>query len=105
MKILAMNRLSLPAVAVIVLMGTSCITDRLSGQTVKETRNVSTVNSLRLTMSADVYLTQGDNQSVVVEADKDVMQYIETEAEGETLVIKNREGHWRNSGQIKIYIT
>jgi len=56
-------------------------------------------------MSADVYLSQGDQQSVEVEADKAAMEFIETEINGNTLVVRNREGHWRNLGRIKIYIT
>jgi hypothetical protein len=56
-------------------------------------------------MSADVYLSQGDHQSVHVEADKGSMEYIETEVHGNTLVVRNREGHWRNLGHIRVYIT
>jgi hypothetical protein len=56
-------------------------------------------------MSADVVLSQGDHQSVQVEADKAAMEYIETETKGNTLVVKNREGHWHNLGHITVYIT
>jgi hypothetical protein len=56
-------------------------------------------------MSADVFLSQGDHQSVEVEADKASMEYIETETHGNALVVKNREGHWHNLGRIRIYIT
>ena len=83
----------------------SCTTDVLTGQTVKETRNLPAFNALTLTMSADVYLSQGDHQSVQVEADKGSLEYIETETSGNTLVVKTREGHWHNLGHVKIYIT
>jgi hypothetical protein len=83
----------------------SCATDVLTGQTVKESRNLSAFNSLKLAMSADVYLSQGDHQSVQVEADKGSLEYIETEINGNTLVVRNQDGHWRNLGNIKIYIT
>jgi carbon monoxide dehydrogenase subunit G len=56
-------------------------------------------------MSADIYLSQGDQQSVQVEADKNSLEYIVTETNGNTLVIKNRENHWKNLGHIRIYIT
>jgi hypothetical protein len=105
MKILKMNTLIVRSFALIAILWTSCATDMLTGQTVKENRDVSSFNSLRLSMSADVYVSQGDKQSVVVEADKASMEYIETETNGGTLVIKNREGHWRNLGPIKVYIT
>jgi hypothetical protein len=83
----------------------SCATDVMTGQTVKETRNLPAFNELKLTMSADVFLSQGDHQSVEVEADKASMEYIETETHGNALVVKNREGHWHNLGRIRIYIT
>jgi hypothetical protein len=40
-----------------------------------------------------------------VEADKGSLEYIETETRGNTLVVKNRDGHWHNLGHIRIYIT
>jgi hypothetical protein len=105
MKTRKMNKRSL----IILLMGCSvwlsCATDILTGQTVKETRNLPAFNALKLAMSADVYLSQGNQQSVQVEADKASQEYIETEIHGNALVVKNRDGHWNNLGHIKIYIT
>jgi hypothetical protein len=105
MKTQKMNKVS----AIVMIIGCSvwlsCATDVLTGQTVKETRNVPAFDALELTMSADVFISQGDQQSVVVEADKNAMEYIETETRGNTLTVKNKEGHWRNLGTIKIYIT
>ncbi len=105
MKTRKMNKKSFIILLIGCSVWLSCATDILTGQTVKETRNLPAFNALKLTMSADVYLSQGDHQSVQVEADKGAMANIETETHGNTLVVKNREGHWNNLGRIKIYIT
>jgi hypothetical protein len=105
MKSRKMNKMSFLSLLIACSLWLSCATDQLTGQTVKETRNVSAFNALHLAMSADVYLSQGDHQSVQVEADKGSMEYIETETNGNTLTVKNHEGHWRNLGHIKVYIT
>ena len=105
MKTRKMNTMSFMTLILGCSLWLSCATDVLTGQTVKETRKVSSFNALKLTMSADVYLTQGDHQSVEVEADKASLEYIETETNGNTLVVRNRENHWHNLGHIKVYIT
>jgi hypothetical protein len=105
MKTRKMNKRSFLVLFIGCSVWLSCATDILTGQTVKETRNVTAFNALKLTMSADVYLSQGNPQSVQVEADKASQEYIETEVRGNALVVKNKEGHWHNLGHIKIYIT
>jgi len=105
MKTRKMNKMSYLTVIIGCSLWLACASGELTGQTVKESRNLPAFNALNLTMSADVYLTQGDHQSVQVEADKESLEYIETETRGNTLVIKNRDGHWHNLGRIRIYIT
>jgi hypothetical protein len=105
MKTRKMNTMSFLMLLIGSSLWLSCASDVMTGQTIKETRNLPAFNALNLTMSADVYLSQGDQQSVQVEADKGSMEYIETETNGNTLVVKNRDGHWHNLGHIKIYIT
>ncbi len=79
MKTRKMNKMSFLAMILGCSVWLSCASDILTGQTVKETRNLPAFNALNLTMSADVYLSQGDHQSVQVEADKGSLEYIETE--------------------------
>jgi hypothetical protein len=83
----------------------TCTTGLLSGQTVKESRNVSAFTGINLSISANVILRQGNETSMEIEADKNVMSIIETEVNGRTLQIKNRDGHFRNLGEVRIYIT
>jgi hypothetical protein len=83
----------------------SCVTNVLTGQTVKETRNVSDFDGVALAFSGDVYITQGSPLKVEIEADKSTLEIIETEVQGSVLVLKTRNGHWRDLGPIKAYIT
>ena len=83
----------------------SCSTGTITGQTMKETRNVTPFNAIALAMSGNIYLSQGDHQSVEIETDKASLEFIETETRGNTLTVKTREGQWHNLGQVKVYIT
>jgi hypothetical protein len=83
----------------------SCITNVLTGQTVKETRDVAGFTGVTLAFSGNVFVTQGSPQKVVIEADKGTMEKIETELHGDNLVLKTRDGHWRDLGKINVYIT
>jgi hypothetical protein len=105
MKTSRMNKTSLFALLIGCGAWLSCATGVTTGQTVKEVRNVSSFDGMSLAMAANVYLTQGDHQSVEVEADKNALEFIRTEIDGNTLTIKTKEGHWRNLGQVNIYVT
>lgn len=105
MKKLGMNKASLLVALMSFGIWIACATGPLAGQTVKETRNPGPFNALSLSMSANVYLSQGNNLSVEIECDKNDLEYIETETKGNTLEIKTRNGHWHDLGNVKIYIT
>ncbi|HLO57139.1 MAG TPA: head GIN domain-containing protein [Bacteroidales bacterium] len=83
----------------------SCVTNVLTGQTVKETRDVGSFTGVTLAFSGNVYITQGSPAKVVIEADQNTMDKIETEIHGSNLVLKTRDGYWRNLGKINAYIT
>lgn len=75
----------------------------------KVTRNVGEFRGVSLGMSADLYVTQGNNSSVVIEAPDDVQQHIETKIRDGVLII-NQDQDWKwwknwNSKNVKIYIT
>jgi hypothetical protein len=95
-----MRTLILFALALIV----SCNAPLLSGETIKETRDVSSFSSISLTMAADVYLTQGPVQKVEIEGDKNAIAEIETKVEGGKLKIETKDFHG-NTGKITLYIT
>jgi len=83
----------------------SCTTGSLTGQTVKEDRNLPAFQALSLAMAGELYLSQGNPQSVKIEADKADLEDIITEVKGNRLVVRNKEGHWRGMENVKIYIT
>lgn len=91
----------------LVILLSSC-TSGLSGEIKKETRNVKEFAGISLSIAADVYLTQGNNHSLTIEADKEILEKIVTEVSGSNLLIKTERGvrfnSWRNSS-IKIHIT
>lgn len=105
MSLKIVKTLGLYVTAIVCFTQLSCSTVELSGQTVKESRNLSAFSEVVLTMSANVYLTQGNQQSVEVEADKAVLDDIITEISGNSVVIRTKEGHWHNLGNVKVYIT
>jgi hypothetical protein len=58
-----------------------------SGKVVEETRPVSGFDSIASSGSGDVIITQGDTESLKVEAEENLMRYIRTEVRGNTLHI------------------
>jgi hypothetical protein len=105
MKTKRTKKASLIAMIICCSVLLTCSTGPITGQTIKEKRDCDTFNKLALAMSANIYLSQGDRQSVEIEADKATLENIETETRGNTLTVKSKEGHWRNLGPVKIYIT
>ena len=72
----------------------------------KENRNVGEFNEISLAVSANLYLTQGNTNEVIIEADEDVLEKIETEVSGGCLEIKFEKWYnYRGMDKINIYIT
>ncbi|MDZ4205581.1 MAG: head GIN domain-containing protein [Bacteroidales bacterium] len=61
-----------------------------SGNLVKETLNIKDFNALRVSGAFSVYLSQGETESVVIEADDNIHDYIIAEVQGKTLRIGTR---------------
>jgi hypothetical protein len=78
----------------------------------KETRNVGTFTKVSFRFPGKLILKQGSPQSVVLEGDKETLSKIETDVEGNKLVI-GREGKWgwgdwswgREDHRITAYVT
>jgi hypothetical protein len=75
----------------------------------RETREVGTFTRLAFRVPGKLYLKQGSPQKVELEGPSDVLKEIETELEGDRLVI-GKESHWRNwnwkdSEKIVAYVT
>lgn len=82
----------------------TCV-NALNGQTVKEVRDVSGFTGVSLAFSGDVYITQGSQFKVEIEAEKNVMDLLITETDGDRLVFRTKNGVWRNLGTVKAFVT
>ncbi|MEO7393570.1 MAG: head GIN domain-containing protein [Chitinophagaceae bacterium] len=69
-----------------------------NGQMKKETREVSNYTSLASQGSMDVQIAYGNSNSVVVEADENLLPYIETFVDNGKLTIKSKKGVNLKSG-------
>src|SRR4051812_31449754 len=76
------------------------------GNTKKETRDVTGFSGLSVGGSAHVFLVQGSTESVVVEADANLLPYIVSEKEGGNLSIHFKRGYdLKSSKPINVYVT
>lgn len=105
MKTVLFHKANMIVLAFGSLVALSCSTGNLTGQIVKEARNVAVVEGVALAFSGNVYITQGSSQKVEIEAEKSTLEIIETKVDGNTLVLKTKNGHWRDLGKITAYIT
>jgi hypothetical protein len=92
-------------ILVAAVLALSCNVSVMSGETIKETRDVGQFSSISLTISADVYLTQGTVQKVEVEGDKNSLQELETVVTNEVLKIQKKKPVGGNIEKVVIYIT
>jgi DUF4097 and DUF4098 domain-containing protein YvlB len=75
-----------------------------TGPRVEKELQLADLNGLKLTLSADVYLTQGNTQSVRVSAQQNIIDLLETKVENGVWKIKTSEQIGKHT-PIKIYIT
>ena len=79
--------------------------DRSTGNFIKEERNVSNSSRLNVGGAFKVFLAQGDQEKIVIEADADEMKDIKTEVAGNTLKIY-MDSQWSSRyHEITIWLT
>ncbi len=77
-----------------------------NGNVVEENRPVESFSSIDVGGVLNVYLTQGDTESVTVEADENLLDLIITENRGNTLVVKLKKGiDIKKAKDKNVYIT
>ena len=80
--------------------------ERGSGHIVSDTRSASGFHSIEVSGAIDVYVKQDSSTAVKVEADDNLLQYVEVFTENSTLVIKTRSHRWlRPTNKIKVYVS
>ena len=90
-----MNKRAILALIVIALLLSACgglNIIRGSGDVITESRNVRDFDRVTLSGSGDVIITQGDDESLTVETDDNIMQYVTTEVRGGTLYLGFERG-------------
>lgn len=102
---------SLKSLAIIIILG---LTVSLQGQgwrtvtghgnVVTKERNVDSFTGLKVSSGIDVYLKQGNNESVTVEADENLHEYILTEVRNGVLNVYS-EYNIRDADKKRVYVT
>ena len=74
-----------------------------NGKVEKENRNVSGFTGVKVGGAFDVFIEEGNSYEVVVEADENLMEIIDTHKEGKTLVIKTNKS-LRDAKELNVYV-
>ncbi len=77
-----------------------------NGQMKKETREAGTYTSLASQGSMDVVIAYGNSNSITVEADENLLPYIETTVENGKLTIKSKKGvNLKSSSKMVVHVS
>jgi hypothetical protein len=101
LPILIFSMMILFAFSSCVFMGPSI---KGNGNVVEQTRKVKDFNKIDVSRGMNVYISQGETYKVVVKADENLLEAIETETEGDVLIIRATE-NIRNATSKKVFIT
>ena len=95
----------------ITVIGISCSVGGQSRKTihgnnkvVKADRDAPSFNGLQVSSGIDVYLKQGNNEAITVEADENLHEYIITEVKGGVLHVYT-EANIRDAEMTRVYVT
>jgi hypothetical protein len=95
----------------VTVLGMSCSVGGQSRKTVhgnhnvtKSERNVGSFTGIKVSSGVDVYLKQGDNETVTVEADENLHEYIITEVKGGVLHVYT-DANIREAEKERVYVT
>ncbi len=101
LPILAFFMMILFAFSSCVFMGPSI---KGNGNVVEQTRKIKDFSKIDVSRGMNVYISQGEVTKVVIKADENLLEAIETENEGEVLIIRATQ-NIRNATSKKVYIT
>jgi len=105
-----MKSINLIILSIIALILSSCIMninngEKGNGNVVTEERDVTeNFTEVRGSAGLDVYLTQGEENKILVEADENLLQYISTDIENGKLHVTTSEDIGRSKAK-KVYVT
>jgi uncharacterized protein YxeA len=105
-----MKSLKILTIAVICLGITSCVNGQMrktvkgDGNVVKKERTATSFDGINVSTGIDVYLKQGDTESIAVEADENLHEYIITEVKGGVLHVYT-DANIRDAKMERVYVT
>lgn len=105
-----MKSLRFLTIATIVLVTTACVngqmrkTVRGDGNVVKRDRKTESFTGIKVSTGIDVYLRQGNDESLAVEADENLHEYIITEVRGGVLNVYT-DANIRDAERKRVYVT
>ena len=95
-------------IALSTFISTSCIfmgpSIKGNGNVVEETRKVKEFDEIKVSRGMNVYISQGDETKVVVKADENLLDAIETKIEGNTLKVTSNQ-NIRRAKTKKVFVT
>ena len=107
-----MKNLKFLSVIILCLALTACVNGQLgkivrgNGDVVTKERPAGSFTSVKVSTGIDLYLTQGDNMSITVEADENLHEYILTEIRGDELYIRHKDNvNVREAERERVYVT
>ncbi|MDM8160474.1 head GIN domain-containing protein [Labilibaculum sp. K2S] len=75
-----------------------------NGNIQKENREIASFSVISASMGINVYIVQGDKESLIVETDENLLDNITTRVKGNELIIKI-DGHFRRATKLNVYVT
>ncbi len=75
-----------------------------NGNVVEQNRKIKGFNKIDVSRGMNVYISQGEVTKVVVKADENLLEAIETKTEGDVLIIRATQ-NIRNATSKKVYLT
>ena len=105
-----MKNLKILTIAIIILSISACTnaqfrkTVRGNGKVVTKERQINNFTAIRVSTGIDVYLKQGNTESVSVETDENIQEYILTEVRGGVLNVFT-EVSIREAERKRVYVT
>ncbi len=75
-----------------------------NGNVQKQDREIGSFSVISASSGLDVYVIQGDKESLTVETDENLMEYIITRVKGDELILKV-DGNIRRSTKMSVYLT
>lgn len=103
-KISKINSKLIITLAFVILAGIGYSQTKGSGNVVSQERNTGDFTGIKLTCSADLYITQG-NSSVTVKADDNIQELIATNVDNDVLEISVKGKGFRSAKKLEVHIS